>query len=129
MSVFDKDLFDTGLAKRKATLGEKYVEQSLVKADEFTRPFQETMTAWWWGFGWGDEVIDAKTRSMMNLAMLGAMGRIHEWELHCRGGLNNGISKEEIRAIIHCVGIYGGVPLSLECFRAAKKVFAERNIE
>ena len=93
MSVFDKDLFDTGLAKRKATLGEKYVEQSLVKADEFTRPFQETMTAWWWGFGWGDEVIDAKTRSMMNLAMLGAMGRIHEWELHCRGGFNNGVSK------------------------------------
>ena len=93
MSVFDKDLFDTGLAKRKATLGEEYVEQSLANADEFTRPFQEAMTAWCWGFGWGDEVIDAKTRSMMNLAMLGAMGRIHEWELHCRGGLNNGVSK------------------------------------
>lgn len=46
-----------------------------------------------------------------------------------QGGLNNGVSKEEIRAIIHCVGIYGGVPLSLECFRAAKKVLAERNIE
>ena len=45
------------------------------------------------------------------------------------GGLNNGVSKEEIRAIIHCVGIYGGVLLSLESFRAAKKVFAERNIE
>ena len=85
MSVFDKDLFDTRLAKRKATLGEEYVEQSLAKADEFTRPFQEAMTAWCWGFGWGDDVIDAKTRSMMNLAMLGAMGRIHEWELHCRG--------------------------------------------
>ena len=129
MSVFDKDLFDTGLAKRKATLGEEYVEQSLAKADEFTRPFQEAMTAWCWGFGWGDDVIDAKTRSMMNLAMLGAMGRIHEWELHCRGGLNNGVSKEEIRAIIHSVGIYEGVLLSLECFRAAKKVFAEKNIE
>ena len=129
MSVFDKDLFDTGLAKRKATLGEEYVEQSLANADEFTKPFQEAMTAWCWGFGWGDEVIDAKTRSMMNLAMLGAMGRIHEWELHCRGALNNGVSKEEIRAIIHCVGIYGGVPLSLECFRAAKKVLAEQNIK
>lgn len=129
MSVFDKDLFDTGLAKRKATLGEEYVEQSLANADEFTRPFQEAMTAWCWGFGWGDEVIDAKTRSMMNLAMLGAMGRIHEWELHCRGALNNGVSKDEIRGIIHCVGIYAGVPLSLECFRAAKKVFAEQNIK
>ena len=48
MSVFDKDLFDTGLAKRKITLGEEYVEQSLAKADEFTRPFQEAMTAWCW---------------------------------------------------------------------------------
>ena len=48
MSVFDKDLFDTRLAKRKATLGEEYVEQSLAKADEFTRPFQEAMTAWCW---------------------------------------------------------------------------------
>ena len=93
MSVFDKDLFDTGLAKRKATLGKECVEQSLAKADEFRKPFQEPMTAWCWGFGWGDEVIDAKTRSMMNLNMLGAMGRIHEWELHCRGGLNNGVSK------------------------------------
>ena len=93
MSVFDKDLFDTGLAKLKATLGEEYVEQSLAKAYEFTRPFQEAMTAWCWGFGWGDVVIDAKTCSMMNLAMLGAMGRIHEWELHCRGVLNNGVSK------------------------------------
>ena len=78
MSVFDKDLFDTGLAKRKATLGEEYVEQSLANADEFTRPFQEAMTAWCWGFRRGDKVIDAKNRSMMNLAMLGAMGRIHE---------------------------------------------------
>ena len=74
-------------------------------------------------------MIDAKTCSMMNLAMLGAMGRIYEWNLHCRGALNNGVGKEEIRAIIHCVGIYGDVPLSLECFRAAQKVFAERNIE
>ena len=46
MSVFDKDLFDTGLAKRKVTLGEEYVEQSLAKADEFRKPFQEAMTAW-----------------------------------------------------------------------------------
>ena len=46
MSVFDKDLFATGLAKRKATLGDEYVEQSLANADEFTKPFQEAMTAW-----------------------------------------------------------------------------------
>ncbi|MEZ5657728.1 MAG: carboxymuconolactone decarboxylase family protein [Burkholderiaceae bacterium] len=120
-----QDLFEKGLAKRKATLGAEYVENNLANADEFTREFQETMTAWAWGFGWGDETIDMKTRSMMNLAMIGALGKMHEWELHCRGALNNGVSKEEIRAIIHVVAIYCGVPQSLECFRVARKVLTE----
>ena len=83
------------------------------------------MTAWCWGFGWGDDVIDAKTRSMMNLSMIAALGKMHEWELHCKGALNNGVTPEEIRAIIHVVGIYCGVPQALECFRAARKVINE----
>lgn len=120
--------FEKGLAKRKETLGDAYVTRSLEQADEFTRPFQEAMTAWCWGFGWGDDTIDAKTRSMMNLAMIGALGKMHEWEVHCRGALNNGVSKEEIRAIIHVVAIYCGVPQSLECFRAARKVFDEQGL-
>lgn len=120
-----KNDFETGLAKRKATLGDDYVQNVLDGADDFTRPFQEAMTGWCWGFGWGDETIDAKTRSMMNLAMIGALGKMHEWELHCRGALRNGVTKEEIRAIIHVVGIYCGVPQSLECFRAARKVLEE----
>ena len=119
----DNDLFQKGLAKRKATLGAEYVDKNLAAADDFTRPFQEAMTAWCWGFGWGDEVIDAKTRSMMNLAMIGALGKMHEWEIHLRGARTNGVSKEEIRAIIHVVAIYCGVPQGVECFRVAKKVF------
>lgn len=93
--------------------------------DAFTQPFQEAMTAWCWCFGWGDDTIDAKTRSMMNLSMIGALGKMTEWELHCRGALNNGVTKEEIRAIIHVIAIYCGVPQGLECFRAARKVLAE----
>ena len=81
----DKELFEKGLAKRKATLGAEYVEKNLATADAFTAPFQEAMTAWCWGFGWGDEVIDVKTRSMMNLSMIGALGKMTEWEIHCRG--------------------------------------------
>ena len=120
-----EDMFETGLAQRKATLGDAYVERTLDAADDFTKPFQEAMTAWCWGFGWGDDAIDAKTRSMMNLAMIGALGKMHEWELHCRGAINNGVTREEIRAIIHVIGIYCGVPQALECFRAAKKVLDE----
>lgn len=121
----EMDLFEKGLAKRKATLGAEYVEKNLASADDFTRPFQEAMTAWCWGFGWGDETIDAKTRSMMNLAMIGALGRMTEWETHCRGAIRNGVTREEIRAIIHVVAIYCGVPMGLECFRVARKVLEE----
>ncbi|HTN98466.1 MAG TPA: 4-carboxymuconolactone decarboxylase, partial [Nordella sp.] len=60
-------LFEIGLERRRATLGSEYVDQSLGRADNFSRPFQEAMTSWCWGFGWGDDTIDAKTRSMMNL--------------------------------------------------------------
>lgn len=122
------DLFETGLEQRKATLGAEYVENNLKSADDFTRPFQEAMTAWCWGFGWGDKAIDPKTRSMMNLAMIGALGRMHEWEIHLKGAINNGVSVEEIRAIIHVVGIYCGVPMSLECFRVARRVLEEKEL-
>lgn len=128
MGTFDKDLFDMGLARRKATLGEAYVQRSLDNADDLTRPFQDAMTAWCWGFGWGDDAIDPKTRSMMNLAMLGGLGKMHEWELHCRGALDNGVSVEEIRAICHVVAIYCGVPQAHECFRSARTVLEERGL-
>ena len=127
MGIFDEELFLKGLEKRKQTLGTEYVENNIAKADEFTRPFQEAMTTWCWGFGWGDEVIDPKTRSMMNLSMIGALGKMTEWELHCRGAVKNGVTKDEIRAIIHVIAIYCGVPQALECFRAAKKILEEGN--
>ncbi len=121
----DDKLFEKGLKKRKETLGTEYVEKNLEQADDFTRPFQEAMTAWCWGFGWGDETIDAKTRSMMNLAMIGALGKMHEWEIHCRGAIGNGVTQDELRAIVHVIGIYCGVPQAVDCFRVAKKVLEE----
>ena len=124
-----QDLFEIGLKKRKETLGAEYVDRNLDAADDFTRPFQEAMTSWCWGFGWGDDTIPAKQRSMMNLAMLGALGKMHEWETHCKGAITNGVTKKEIQAIIHVVGIYCGVPQALECFRVAQKVLAEANQE
>ncbi|MFV2051871.1 carboxymuconolactone decarboxylase family protein [Aliiroseovarius sp. YM-037] len=122
------NMFDKGLEKRKATLGAEYVDRNLDSADDFNRPFQEAMTAWCWGFGWGDEAIDAKTRSMMNLAMIGGLGKMHEWEIHCNGAINNGVTRDEIRAIVHVVAIYCGVPQGMECFRVARKVLEERGL-
>ena len=125
MSSFDEDLFLKGRAQREATLGADYVEKNLAAADDFTRPFQEAMTAWCWGFGWGDEVIDAKTRSMMNLSMIGALGKMTEWEIHCRGALNNGCTREEIQEVLLQTAIYCGVPAAISAFRDAREVFAD----
>ena len=65
---------------------------------------------------------------MMNLSMIGALGKMDEWEIHCRGAITNGVIKEEIKAIIHVIAIYCGVPQSLECFRVARKVLEEKNL-
>lgn len=121
----DKELFELGMAKRKATLGEQYVNDNLAKADAFNLPFQEAMTEWCWGFGWGDETIDAKTRSLMNLTMIAALGKMHEWEVHLRGAITNGVSVDEIRSAIHAIAIYCGVPQGVECFRIARRVLTE----
>ena len=119
------NFYEKGLEKRKETLGKEYVEKTIANANDFNLPFQKAMTAWCWGFGWGDEEIDVKTRSMMNLSMIGALGKMTEWELHCRGAIKNGVTREELRAIIHVIGIYCGVPQALECMRAARKVLDE----
>jgi len=123
----DKERFDKGLAMRKSVLGDAYVENTLAKADDFSRPFQEMMTEYCWGFGWGDETLDKKTRSMLNLCMIASLNRMHEWELHLRGALTNGVTVREIQACIHQVAIYAGVPAGVECFRIAKRVLAEND--
>lgn len=124
----NKALFELGLSKRKATLGNDYVERNLEKADAFNLPFQEAMTQWCWGFGWGDDTIDAKTRSMMNLTMIAALGKMEEWELHLNGALNNGVTVDEIRSILHAIAIYCGVPQGVECFRIARAVLTEKGL-
>ncbi|MDC0610134.1 carboxymuconolactone decarboxylase family protein [Vibrio sp.] len=120
--------FELGLQKRKETLGAEYVEKNLAKADAFNLPFQEAMTEWCWGFGWGDDTIEPKTRSMMNLTMIAALGKMEEWELHLKGAITNGVSVDEIRSILHVIAIYCGVPQGVECFRIARTVLTEQGL-
>src|SRR5262245_18386598 len=121
----DKALRDKGLANRKAVLGEDYVNRSMAAADSFNGPFQEILNEYCWGMIWSDERLPKKTRSMLNLVMLACLNRMHEWELHLKGALTNGVTRDEVQAILHQIAIYAGVPLGVECFRAARKVFAE----
>jgi 4-carboxymuconolactone decarboxylase len=121
----DKELREKGLANRKAVLGEEYVNKNMASADSFNGPFQDILNEYCWGMIWSDERLPRKTRSIMNLCILACINRMHEWELHLKGALTNGVSKDEIQAIIHHISIYAGVPVGVECFRIARKVFAD----
>jgi len=125
----DKELFEKGLAKRKSVLGADYVDAAITNAPDFSKPFQEMMTEFCLGFGWGDDVLPAKTRSMLNLTMLAALNRMHEWELHFKGAMTNDVSREELQAIIHVIFIYCGTPAAVECFRIANRVLAEMDAD
>ena len=118
-------LFEQGLAVRKAVLGDEYVEASIKNADDFNRPLQELVTEYCWGAVWTREGLPRKTRSLLNLAMLATLNRPHELELHLRGALRNGCTKEEIREVLLQVAIYAGVPAAVDSFRTARKVLAE----
>ena len=121
----DKERFDKGLAARKAVLGADYVERALASADDFNQEFQELLTEYCWGTCWGDETLGYRERSLLNLSMIAALNRMHEWELHLRGALRNGLSRDEIRAVLLQIAIYCGMPTGVECFRIARRVFAE----
>ncbi len=125
----DKERFDRGLAQRKAVLGAEYVEKALAQADDFNREFQELVTEFAWGLCWGDDTLDRRQRSMLNLGMLAALGRMHEFELHFRGAITNGLSRDELKAILTQITAYCGVPAGVECFRIARKVLAEIDAE
>src|SRR4051794_16692742 len=102
----DKKTFDRGLAMRSQVLGQAYVDTAMKNADDFNRPFQEFLTEYCWGAVWGNEGLPLKTRSLLNLAMLGALNRRHELKTHIKGALTNGVTREEIREVFMQVAIY-----------------------
>ena len=121
----DKTLRDKGLAVRREWLGAEYVDTNMKNADAFALPYQEFVTEYCWGVAWTDDRLPRKTRSIMNLCILAAMNRMHEWELHFTAGYRNGVTKDEMQAIIQHIAVYAGVPVGVECMRIARKVFAE----
>ena len=121
----DKDRFERGLTARKAVLGGAYVDQAFDSADDFNREFQNLVTEYCWGTCWGEDTLDKRQRSLLNLGMIAALNRMHEWELHFRGAITNGLTRDELKSILTQITIYCGVPVGVECFRIARKVFAE----
>lgn len=114
--------FEQGLAMRKQVMGEDFVAKALGNATEFTLPIQQFVTRNAWGDVWLREGLDLKTRSLITVAMLTALGKQHELKGHVRGALNNGASVAELQEVLLHASIYCGLPAAVEAFRAAAEV-------
>jgi len=111
-----------GLAARREVLGDEHVDRSLRDATEFGGVAQEFVTEFCWGDVWTRPGLDRRTRSLINLAMLTALNRKHEFRVHVRGAINNGCTTEEIRETLLQTIVYCGAPAGLEAFREAQTV-------
>jgi 3-oxoadipate enol-lactonase/4-carboxymuconolactone decarboxylase len=114
-----------GLANRKSVLGVDHVQRSLERAGNFARPWQDFITRTAWGEIWGDPTLPWKTRSMLTLVMMVALHREEEFKLHLRPALKNGVTIEELRAILIQAAVYAGVPAANAAFRWVREVLGD----
>ena len=118
----ESEMFQNGLRTRREVLGPEYVDRSLAAADDFMMAFQRVTTEWCWDYTWNRPGLDRKTRSMLNLAMLTALGKAPELKLHVKGALTNGVTVEEIKEVLLHATVYCGIPAGLDAFRSAHEV-------
>lgn len=121
--------FNAGMAMRRKVLGDEYVDRSLANMNEFSRDLQTIITEHAWGDIWTREGLELKQRSLINIALLSALNRPHELELHLRGAINNGCTPVEIREALLQTAVYAGLPSGLDSFRVARRVFEEMGID
>ena len=121
----DKKLMDAGLKVRREVLGDEYVDRAMKNADDFNKPFQEIVSEYCWGLAWTDETLSRRERSILNLGMIAALGKMHEFELHFRAAKRNGLTDDELRAVLMQIAVYCGIPVGVDCFRTAKQVLAD----
>ena len=121
----DQQTYDRGLAMRRKVLGKDHVDRALADVDDFNRDFQRIVTQYGWGETWGDGTLTPRERSILNLGMIAALGKMQEFETHTRGALRNGLSANEIRAVLTQVAVYCGLPIGVDCFRIARRVLSE----
>ena len=118
----DKD----GMEVRRAVLGDEHVDRAIDRTTEFTAPFQEFITRYAWGGVWTRDGLDRRTRSVITLSVLTALGRENEIAMHVRAALRNGLTAQEIGEVFIHTAIYAGVPAANSAFAIAQKVIDEQ---
>jgi len=123
----DQEHYTRGRAMRSTVLGAAHVERSEANRTDFTTEFQDFITRYAWGEVWQRPGLERRTRSFLTLSMLLALARDDEFQLHLRGALDNGISRDEIKELLLHSAIYCGVPAANHGFKLAQEVFRARD--
>lgn len=118
----EAELYERGMVVRRAVLGDEYVNRATGSINDFNRDFQRLVTEFCWGSVWTRPGLPLRTRSLLNLAMLTALGKGAELEVHVGGALRNGCSEEEISEALIQAAVYCGIPAAVEAFRIARTV-------
>ena len=124
-----KALRAIGLKTRSEVLGQKYVDAAMNNRNDFNSGLQDLLNEYCWGAGWNGPGLSRKERSLINLAMLTALGKTHEVATHVRGAKNNGLTNDQIAAVFLQTAVYCGVPAAVDSFRAANTVITEWDAE
>lgn len=120
-----EDDYEQGMRVRREVLGDEHVDRSIERTTRLTEPFQELITRYAWGAVWSRPGLDRRARSAITLAVLTALGREHELELHLRAARRNGLSDEEIGEVLLHTAVYAGVPAANAAFAIAQRVLEE----
>lgn len=123
------DVFDKGMAVRKSVLGEEYVARAEANKTDFDVDWQRYATENAWGAVWTRPGLDRKTRSMLTIAMLAALGRQEELALHIRATRNTGVTQDEVKEVLLHVAVYAGAPAANSGFAVAKRTYKEMESE
>ncbi len=118
----DAEHHEAGMQVRRAVLGDEHVDRAVAHTTVFTEPFQDFITRTAWGDVWQRDGLDRRSRSMITLTALTALGRENEIEMHVRGALRNGLTAEEIGEVLLHTAIYAGVPAANAAFAIAQRV-------
>jgi 4-carboxymuconolactone decarboxylase len=120
------DRYERGSRIRREVLGDAHVDASLANQTPFDAPFQRFITELAWGTAWAGDVLDKRTRHLVTIAILAALGREHELALHLRATANTGVTPAQIREMLHHVAAYAGIPAANTAFAIAKRILVER---
>jgi 3-oxoadipate enol-lactonase/4-carboxymuconolactone decarboxylase len=118
-----------GMQVRRAVLGDAHVDRAAAGTTPFTSDFQDLITRYAWGEIWTRPGLDRRSRSIVTLTALVALGHDEELAMHVRGALRNGLSEEEIKEVLLQTAVYCGVPAANSAFRIAQRVMAEPDQE